>query len=238
LRTWNSWIVESAAPCRFWFSDESSLFTPLIWNVAPRVPVLLKLIDDPEEVVGLFCPEVGFSWNPVKTSASVRKFVALSDGLSMIWSAESDPLISALVLLIGGASPRTVTVSAKAAGLRLTSMTTVSFRRSVRPSRTTVPKPDSVTVSLYGPIGRYGALKNPTSLVTTVRSAPVAVWTMLTVTPGSTPPLVSVTEPWMVPVTVWPNAGCATPARPTTAKAVQIAPMNFLFIATPGEEKE
>ena len=57
--TWNSLIVDSAAPCRFWFSDESSLLTPLIWNVAPRVPVPLKLIDDPDEAVGLFCPESG-----------------------------------------------------------------------------------------------------------------------------------------------------------------------------------
>ena len=47
--TWNSLIVESAAPWRFWFSDESSLLTPLIWNVAPRVPVPLKLIDEPDD---------------------------------------------------------------------------------------------------------------------------------------------------------------------------------------------
>ena len=52
-------MVESAAPCRFWFSDESSLLTPLIWNVAPRVPVPLKLIDEPDDAVGLFCPLVG-----------------------------------------------------------------------------------------------------------------------------------------------------------------------------------
>ena len=54
-------MVESDAPWRFWFSEESSLLTPLIWKVAPRVPVPLKLIEEPDEAVGLFCPEVGFS---------------------------------------------------------------------------------------------------------------------------------------------------------------------------------
>ena len=59
--TWNSWIVDSATPCRFWFSDESSLFTPLIWNVALRDPVPLKLMEEPDDSVGLFCPLNGFS---------------------------------------------------------------------------------------------------------------------------------------------------------------------------------
>ena len=76
--TWNSLIVDSAAPCRFWFSDESSLLTPLIWNVAPRVPVPLKLIDEPDDAVGLFWPDVGFSWKPAKVSASDRKLPGLS----------------------------------------------------------------------------------------------------------------------------------------------------------------
>ncbi len=41
-------MVESAAPWRFWFSEASSLLTPLIWKVAPRVPVPLKLIEEPD----------------------------------------------------------------------------------------------------------------------------------------------------------------------------------------------
>src|SRR4030095_2604826 len=106
--TWHSLIVSNSAPCRFWFSDESSLLTPLIWNVAPRVPVPLKLIDEPEEAVGLFWPLVGLSWNPVKVSASDRKLLALSDGLSMICSAVSVPLVSPLVRLIAGALAVTV----------------------------------------------------------------------------------------------------------------------------------
>src|SRR5688572_29778806 len=115
-------MVDNAAPWRFWFSDESSLLTPLIWNVAPRVPVPLKLIDEPDEAVGLFCPLVGLSWNPVKVSASDRKLLALCDGLSIICSAVSDPLTSALVRLTFGASPVTVT-SWVTLGFNLTSTT-------------------------------------------------------------------------------------------------------------------
>src|SRR5512132_4068027 len=103
-------MVATAAPWRFWFSDESSLLTPLIWNVAPRVPVPLKLIDEPDDAVGLFCPDVGFSWNPVNVSASDRKLPAFAVGLSMICSEVSDPLTSALVVLRRGASAVTVTL--------------------------------------------------------------------------------------------------------------------------------
>ncbi len=91
------------------------MLTPLIWNVAPRVPVPLKLIDEPDDAVGLFWPLVGLSWNPGKISASERKLPGLSVGLSLICSAVSELLISALIVLIGGAAPTTVTVSATAA---------------------------------------------------------------------------------------------------------------------------
>src|SRR5262245_66509143 len=101
--TWNSLIVANDAPCRFWFSEESSLLTPLIWNVAPRVPVPLKLIEEPEEAVGLFWPDVGLSWKPGKISASERKLPGLSVGLSAICCSSSVPLTVALVALVGGA---------------------------------------------------------------------------------------------------------------------------------------
>ena len=106
------------------------MFTPLIWNVALRVPVLLKLIDEPEEAVGLFWPDVGFSWKPGNVSARDRKLFAFSDGLSMICCSPSDELTSALVRLIGGGSPFTVTVSVTR-GSSLKSTTRVSFRPTV-----------------------------------------------------------------------------------------------------------
>ena len=50
-------IAARFTPWRFWFSDASSLLTPSTWNVAPRVPVPLKLIEEPEEAEGLFWPK-------------------------------------------------------------------------------------------------------------------------------------------------------------------------------------
>ena len=140
--TWNSLIVASDTPCRFWFSEESSLLTPLIWKVAPRVPVPLKLIEEPEEAVGLFWPEVGFSWKPAKVSARERKLPWLSAGLSLICFSLSEPLISALTVLIWELSA-TTTTSAATLCVREKLATVVLLRVTSTRSRTTVPKPAS-----------------------------------------------------------------------------------------------
>jgi hypothetical protein len=77
----------------------------------------------------------------------------------------------------------------------------------------------------YCPGSRYGAWKNPTSLVTTVTSVPMARLVMVTVAPGRTPRLLSRTEPVMVPLASWAieTAGRAstatTNARPRTLLA-------------------
>ena len=113
----------------------------MIWKVAPRVPVPSKLIEEPEEAVGLFWPEVGFSWKPAKVSARLRKALVWARvGLSMICSAVRACLISALVVLMGGRSAVTVTTSATR-GSRTRSTTMVSFRRTSTLSRTAVPNP-------------------------------------------------------------------------------------------------
>src|SRR6185503_19340207 len=106
----------SETPWRCWFSDESSSLTPLIWNVAPRVPVPLKLIDKPDEAVGLFWPLVGFSWKPAKISASDRKLPGLSGGSAATLSAINAPVTSSLILLIGGAAPSTGSLSSRLLG--------------------------------------------------------------------------------------------------------------------------
>ena len=124
------------------------MFTPLIWKVAPRVPVPLKLIDEPDEAVGLFCPDVGLSWKPGKISASDRKLPGLSVGLSMICSAVSVFFTSALLVLMGGAAPCTVTVSASVDGRISKSATRVWLRPTSMPSRTAVAKPSRVTVTV------------------------------------------------------------------------------------------
>ena len=147
--TWNSWIVARLTPWRFWFSEASSLLTPSIWKVAPRVPVPLKLMDEPDEAVGLFCPEVGFSWNPAKVSASARNVLLLfrfcTVGRSRICSAVRDCLTSDVTVLMSGRSPTTVTPSF-AVGSRRKSTVKVSLRRTSTRSRVTGPKPDIVAV--------------------------------------------------------------------------------------------
>ena len=56
--------------------------------------------------------------------------------------------------------------------------------------------PWSDSSSLYGPVGRFGMIQLPLSSVTTVLVNPVSVWVAVTVTPGSTAPLSSVTRPF------------------------------------------
>src|SRR6266508_6609558 len=70
-----------------------------------------------------------------------------------------------------------------------------------------VPNPESSAETLYLPIGRYGALNEPSLLVTTMRSKPVSTFLIVTVTPGIDPPDLSVTVPFIVPVTVCAATG-------------------------------
>ena len=49
--------------------------------------------------------------------------------------------------------------------------------------------------SRYGPVGRFDRLYEPVPSVTSLRTKPVAVCMAVTVTPGSTAPLSSVTRP-------------------------------------------
>src|SRR5574340_586956 len=49
---------------RCWFSLPSSLETPSVRNVVPRVPVPLNDTELPLESVGLFWPDVGLVWKP------------------------------------------------------------------------------------------------------------------------------------------------------------------------------
>jgi hypothetical protein len=58
-----------------------------------------------------------------------------------------------------------------------------------------VRNPWSIASSRYGPVGRFGSTYLPLSLVATLRVSPVSVWIAVTVTPGRTAPLSSVTRP-------------------------------------------
>ena len=140
-------MVESATPCRFWFSDESSLFTPLIWNVAPRVPVPLKLIEEPDEAVGLFCPRSG---SPGTRRRSPPARGSCRDERRPVHDLlrGQRPLISAFVRLMGGAAADRDGLRDRG-GSSLKSTTRVSLRRHLDlASRTTGPKPASDALTL------------------------------------------------------------------------------------------
>src|SRR5690242_7146338 len=69
-----------------------------------------------------------------------------------------------------------------------------------------VLKPSSSLFTVYGPGGSAGKSKRPTSLLEVVRVELVALFNTVTVAPGTTPPVESLTSPVMVP-SVWADAG-------------------------------
>ena len=66
-----------------------------------------------------------------------------------------------------------------------------------------VLNPDSSATTVYLPVGRDGAVYSPAASVTSVRVKPVLTFLSVTLAPGITAPLVSVTVPRSVPVTAW-----------------------------------
>src|SRR5258705_2465946 len=93
-----------------------------------------------------------------------------------------------------GASAVTVIVSASVDGDSCRFTTSVSPTSSCNPSRTTVVKPGNSAAILYAPT-RAGMRYTPRSSVTAAKVLPVASSTAVTTTPGSTPPVESVTVP-------------------------------------------
>src|SRR6266550_882451 len=73
-------------------------------------------------------------------------------------------------------------------------------------SRVPVLKPSSSLFTVYSPGCNAGKSNRPTSLVVVVRVALVALFTTVTVAPGTTAPVESFTSPVMVP-NVWAKLG-------------------------------
>ena len=95
-----------------------------------------------------------------------------------------------------GVAPDTVTVSSTAPTRSSPLIVAVKFEMSSIFSRTTVPNPGNVNVSLYTP-GRKSTMRYcPASSVMTVRTCSIkAGLAASTVTPGNTPPEASLTTP-------------------------------------------
>lgn len=105
-----------------------------------------------------------------------------------------------------GVAALTVTVCSIAEGLSVTSMT-LSLPTASRTPRRTVPNPDSDTPISYGAGSRFVTVNRPSLSVTVVCDTPVSLLTMVTVAPGRTPPVLSVTVPRMVARTAWAATG-------------------------------
>ena len=83
-------------------------------------------------------------------------------------------------------------------------------------SRVAVLKPSSSLFTVYVPGGNAGKSNRPTSLLGVVRVALVALFTTVTVAPGTTPPVESFTSPVMVPsVCAKPGAQRSNHVNPT-----------------------
>ena len=97
-----------------------------------------------------------------------------------------------------GLAPVTVTVSSTPPTDSSTSTVAVKPAFSVIPSRMMVAKPGSVKVTVYSPGRRSMMLYSPPPSVKTVRDPSISAGLAAsTVTPGSTPPVVSDTCPAM-----------------------------------------
>src|SRR3954452_22118642 len=87
-------------------------------------------------------------------------------------------------------------------------------------SRETLLNPCSSVVTLYRQIGSWGSRSPPVASVIAARVNRVSEHTALTATPGSTPPVESVTVPVMSPVVRWAEAVAA----PNSATAATMTP--------------
>src|SRR5437667_54140 len=112
-----------------------------------------------------------------------------------------------------GDAPVTVTVSLSAPTRISAFNGTVTFDATRIPSRLTLANPSSVNVTTYWPGRSSTMLYRPSALVTTVRDFSMSSGLdASTATPGSTAPLVSVTNPAIVL--------CAAVVRGSTERTV------------------
>ncbi len=101
------------------------------------------------------------------------------------------------------------------------------------PPRLTVLKPASSKVSSYTPGGTAGNRYEPFSFVTCVCVPIIDGLVAVTVTPGSTAPLLSATRPWIVPVLLAPPPCAAVvdgKTSPITSAVARVFSTNLISI--------
>ena len=127
---------------------------------------------------------------------------------------------------ISGASPLTVTVSCSVAGPICSATAACWPTSSCRPARVTVPNPASSAVSRYVPI-RSGIRNAPAPSLTARNVLPEASFVAVMVTPGSTPPCVSLTVPLSV-------ASCAAAANGSASMTSDVSTRTSSFVFIDG----
>src|SRR5216683_495101 len=129
-----------------------------------------------------------------------------------------------------GDAPLTVTDSCSDATVSSTFTVAVKPTLMLMPARITVPNPESSYCTVYMPGGTPGSRYVPSSFVTVVRAPWSAGLVAVTVTPGMTPPLVSVTRPFSDPVVAPMDCAAATPAVSTSTDTSASARLSTLSL--------
>jgi hypothetical protein len=139
-------------------------------------------------------------------------------GRSWICWVETDVDTSDLVVSTIGLSPATVTVSATDAGCSVTSMIAFWSMTSTIPWRCSLLNPASSTDTEYFPGGSDARRYSPLACDTAVRLNPVSSFFAVTVTPGRTPPLWSLSVPLICAFCAYAGAAHSTTAMTASAR--------------------
>src|SRR5258708_3651119 len=143
---------------------------------------------------------------------------AMIDQKSRALGSDSSCLASKMVAVLvdvtstTGDAPLIVTVSWSEATLSSTFTVAVKPTPTLMPSRITPPNPPSSYCTRYPPGGTPGSRYVPSTPVTVVRAPCSAGLVAVTVTPGSTAPLESVTLPVSDPLVAPTVCACTRPA--------------------------
>ena len=135
-------------------------------------------------------------------------------------SRSSTSCCTTLRMSTSGDSPVTVIDSSTPPTRSSAFTVAIMAPESEMPSRTTVEKPGMVKVTVYSPGRRSMMVNRPWPSVTTVRACSMSAGLdASTVTPGSTPPVVSVTRPAMP--TFCAEAADAASSRPAAVRVTE-----------------
>ena len=148
----------------------------------------------------------------VPSCRKLRPFSGSSRTISPVTTPETSPPM----VFTGREEASTVMTSLSCPVPSSKSIPRSSAALSTTPVRDPPLKPCNSAVTLYSPTGSTGTEYTPAAFVTTVRDRPVSSFKTVTVAPGRTDCVASLTVPRMLPVDRWANVGVATKSDETT----------------------